>query len=72
MSDKNKEVILSLKDVDITFNQGTKKEFKAVKNVSFDIKKGDNMDIASLLTGLSAVCTVFIMLSEQCLLEKFY
>ena len=37
---EEKEVLLSIRDIDIQFGQG-KKAFKAVKNVSFDIYKGE-------------------------------
>ncbi len=40
MSNNDKEVLLSLKDVQVTFNNGHKK-FVAVKDVSFDIYKGE-------------------------------
>lgn len=40
MSNNDKEVLLSLKDVQVTFNNGHKK-FVAVKGVSFDIYKGE-------------------------------
>ncbi len=37
----NREVIVSIKHVDISFDTGTKKEFKAVKDANFDIYKGE-------------------------------
>ena len=37
----DREVILELKNVDVTFNQGTKKENKAAKNVNLQIYKGE-------------------------------
>lgn len=39
-----KEVVLSLKNIDISFGHG-KKVFKAVKNVSFDIFKGETVSL---------------------------
>ncbi|MGX8704272.1 MAG: ATP-binding cassette domain-containing protein [bacterium] len=41
MSNEGREVILSIKHVDITFETGSKKKFKAVKNANFDIYKGE-------------------------------
>ena len=41
---KEKEVILSLKHIDITFGKG-KKTFKAVSDVSFDIYKGETVSL---------------------------
>ena len=41
---KEKEVILSLKNIDITFGKG-RKLFKAVSNVSFDIYKGETVSL---------------------------
>ena len=38
MTEDGKEIILSVKDIDITFGSGDK-EVKAVKNASFDIYK---------------------------------
>lgn len=40
MSMENREVLLSVKNVDITFEKN-KKKFKAVKNANFDIYKGE-------------------------------
>src|SRR5574344_1919948 len=37
---QDKEVLLSIKNIDIVFHQG-RKAFKAVSNVSFDIYKGE-------------------------------
>ena len=37
----DREVILSIKHVDITFENGHKKKFKAVKDANFDIYKGE-------------------------------
>ncbi len=41
---ENKEVILSVKNLDITFGRG-KKAFKAIKDVSFDIYKGETVSL---------------------------
>lgn len=41
MSNKGREVILSIKHVDITFEQGHKKKLVAVKDANFDIFKGE-------------------------------
>ncbi len=40
-NNNNREVIVSVKHVDITFDAGTKKAFKAVKDANFDIYKGE-------------------------------
>ncbi|MBR3252196.1 MAG: ATP-binding cassette domain-containing protein, partial [Erysipelotrichaceae bacterium] len=37
----NKEVLLSVKNVDISFDVGKKKPFRAVKNANFDIYRGE-------------------------------
>lgn len=42
--DKEKEVILSLKDVEVTFGSG-KKTFTAVKDVNFDVYKGETFSL---------------------------
>ena len=41
MSNKGREVILSIRHVDITFEQGHKKKLVAVKDANFDIYKGE-------------------------------
>ena len=41
MSNENREVILSTKHVDITFETGNKKKLVAVKDANFDIYKGE-------------------------------
>ncbi len=41
MSNENREVILSIKHVDITFEIGHKKKLVAVKDANFDIYKGE-------------------------------
>ncbi len=41
MSNENREVILSIKHVDISFDVGHKKKFVAVKDANFDIYKGE-------------------------------
>ena len=44
MADIDKEVILSVKNLDVVFGKG-KKKFKAVSNVSFDIYKGETLSL---------------------------
>ncbi|MCR5330046.1 MAG: ATP-binding cassette domain-containing protein [Lachnospiraceae bacterium] len=44
MDNKEKEVILSIKNLDVVFGKG-KKKFKAVDNVSFDIYKGETLSL---------------------------
>ena len=44
MTEDGKEIILSVKDIDITFGSGDK-EVKAVKNASFDIYKGETFSL---------------------------
>ena len=44
MADIEKEVILSVKNLDVVFGKG-KKKFKAVSNVSFDIYKGETLSL---------------------------
>ena len=41
---EDKKVVLSLKNIDITFGRGAK-AFKAVSNVSFDIFKGETVSL---------------------------
>ena len=41
MSNENREVILSIRHVDISFDNGHKKKFVAVKDANFDIYKGE-------------------------------
>ncbi|MBQ6023346.1 MAG: ABC transporter ATP-binding protein [Clostridia bacterium] len=41
MSNEDREVILSIKHVDVTFHTGHKKKVEAVKNANFDIYKGE-------------------------------
>lgn len=41
----NKEVLLSVKNVDISFDTGGKKRFRAVKNANFDIYKGETFSL---------------------------
>lgn len=41
MSETNKEVLLSVKNVDISFDKGGPKLFRAVKNANFDIYRGE-------------------------------
>ncbi len=40
-NNENREVIVSVKHVDISFDTGGKKKFKAVKDANFDIYKGE-------------------------------
>ena len=44
MDNENKEVLLSIKNLDVVFGRG-KKAFKAVDNVSFDIYKGETLSL---------------------------
>jgi len=44
MENKEKEVVLSIKNLDVVFGKG-KKTFKAVDNVSFDIYKGETLSL---------------------------
>jgi len=44
MDNKEKEVVLSIKNLDVVFGRG-KKAFKAVDNVSFDIYKGETLSL---------------------------
>ena len=41
MEENKKEVVLSIKNLDVVFNNSRKHSFKAVDNVSFDIYKGE-------------------------------
>lgn len=45
MSNTNKEVLLSIKNVDVSFDKGGKKPFRAVKNASFDIYRGETFSL---------------------------
>ena len=46
MSEKNnKEVLLSVKNVDVSFDIGDTKPFRAVKNANFDIYKGETFSL---------------------------
>ena len=44
MDENGKEILLSIKNVDITFGKGDK-AVKAVKNASFDIYKGETFSL---------------------------
>ncbi|MCQ2981341.1 MAG: ATP-binding cassette domain-containing protein [Treponemataceae bacterium] len=44
MANKDKQVLLSVQNLDVVFKKG-KKEFKAVDNVSFDIYKGETVSL---------------------------
>ena len=44
MEQNNKEVVLSIQNLDVVFGKG-KKAFKAVDNVSFDIYKGETLSL---------------------------
>jgi len=44
MDQKQKDVVLSIKNLDVVFGRG-KKAFKAVDNVSFDIYKGETLSL---------------------------
>ena len=44
MDNNEREVILSIKNLDVVFGKG-KKKFKAVDNVSFDIYKGETFSL---------------------------
>ena len=41
---KDKEVLLSIKDLEITFGEG-KKKFVAVQDVNFDVYKGETFSL---------------------------
>ena len=41
----NKEVLLSVKGIDVTFDNGGRKRFRAVKDVSFDIYRGETFSL---------------------------
>ena len=41
----NKEAILNVKDLEVTFDLGGKKKFTAVKNVNFDVYRGETFSL---------------------------
>ena len=45
MEENKKEVVLSVKNLDVVFNNSRKSNFKAVDNVSFDIYKGETFSL---------------------------
>ncbi len=45
MEENKKEVVLSIKNLDVVFNNSRKHSFKAVDNVSFDIYKGETFSL---------------------------
>ena len=45
MKENKKEVVLSIKNLDVVFNNSRKSNFKAVDNVSFDIYKGETFSL---------------------------
>ena len=45
MEENKKEVVLSVKNLDVVFNNSRKHNFKAVDNVSFDIYKGETLSL---------------------------
>lgn len=45
MEENKKEVVLSIKNLDVVFNNSRKHNFKAVDNVSFDIYKGETFSL---------------------------
>ena len=45
MEENKKEVVLSIKNLDVVFNNSRKSNFKAVDNVSFDIYKGETFSL---------------------------
>ena len=44
MNQSDKEVLLSIKNLDVVFGRG-KRAFKAIDNVSFDIYKGETLSL---------------------------
>ena len=45
MEENRKEVVLSIRNLDVFFNNSRKRNFKAVDNVSFDIYKGETFSL---------------------------
>ena len=45
MEENKKEVVLSVRNLDVVFNNSRKRNFKAVDNVSFDIYKGETFSL---------------------------
>jgi oligopeptide transport system ATP-binding protein len=65
MSNKNKEVLLSVKGVDISFDVGKKKPFRAVKNANFDIYRGETFALVGESgTGKTTIGRAILRINE--------